>query len=362
MARRPFRSSPGQTRAVIAAVALLAIAGLLTLRPFLPALGWGAIVAVSLWPWRERLARRWPGRTRFAIPLGMTLLVLLAFVVPVIVVVKAIADESIAVAGWAAQISAQGLPAPDFLARLPQGDHVVSWWNDNLAVPGAFGHLLHGSRSGSPISLGAGSRLLGEAAHRVLLIGFMLLTLFFLLRDGGSVARGMRIGGQRAFGASGEKVGDQIVLAIRGTVNGLVVVGFGQGLSMGMAYEISGVPHAPLLGLLTGLLSVVPFGSLVAVFAAAGLLAASGQIVWAVLIVVLGAVVIFVADHFVRPALIGGATRVPFLLVLLGIFGGIESWGLIGLVLGPALMAALILLWREWIGAQEGPLNPPRPA
>ena len=68
--------------------------------------------------------------------------------------------------------------------------------------------------------------------------------------------------------------------------------------------------------------------------------------------------VVFVADHFIRPVLIGGSTRLPFVLVLLGIIGGIESWGLIGLVLGPALMAALLLLWREWVGEEPGPLAP----
>ena len=60
--------------------------------------------------------------------------------------------------------------------------------------------------------------------------------------------------------------------------------------------------------------------------------------------------VIFVADHAVRPALIGGATKLPFLWVLLGILGGVETFGLLGLFLGPAVMAALILLWRQWTG------------
>jgi predicted PurR-regulated permease PerM len=107
------------------------------------------------------------------------------------------------------------------------------------------------------------------------------------------------------------------------------------------------------------LLSAIPFGAVLAYAAAAGLLAASGDIGMAVAIAVFGSVVVFVADHFVRPVLIGGATRLPFILVLLGIIGGIEAWGLIGIVLGPALMAALLLLWREWIGTQKGPLNPP---
>ena len=67
-----------------------------------------------------------------------------------------------------------------------------------------------------------------------------------------------------------------------------------------------------------------------------------------VAVFVAGTVVVFVADHFVRPVLIGGAARLPFLWVLLGILGGLESSGLLGLFLGPALMAALITLWREW--------------
>ncbi len=56
--------------------------------------------------------------------------------------------------------------------------------------------------------------------------------------------------------------------------------------------------------------------------------------------------------------MIGGATRVPFVLVLLGILGGVEAWGLVGVFMGPAIMAALVLLWREWVGAQPGPINP----
>jgi predicted PurR-regulated permease PerM len=84
----------------------------------------------------------------------------------------------------------------------------------------------------------------------------------------------------------------------------------------------------------------------------------SGKALAAAIIVVAGAFVAFIADHFVRPTLIGGATRLPFIWVLLGILGGITAWGLVGLFIGPAIMAALILLWREWIGSQKGPINP----
>jgi predicted PurR-regulated permease PerM len=112
--------------------------------------------------------------------------------------------------------------------------------------------------------------ILRGLVHRLLLVSFMLITLFFLLRDGQSVASALRIGTRRGFGEAGERVAHQAVQAIRGTVNGLVIVGFGEGLILGITYGIAGATHAALLGLLTGLLSAIPLGATVAVAVAAG--------------------------------------------------------------------------------------------
>jgi predicted PurR-regulated permease PerM len=73
----------------------------------------------------------------------------------------------------------------------------------------------------------------------------------------------------------------------------------------------------------------------------------------AIAILVFGSLVVFVADHFVRPVLIGSTTRLPFLWVLLGIFGGLETFGLVGLFLGPAIMSVLIAMWREGADATD---------
>jgi predicted PurR-regulated permease PerM len=98
---------------------------------------------------------------------------------------------------------------------------------------------------------------------------------------------------------------------------------------------------------------MIPFGAAVLIGLAALMLLGQGAVGWAMAIIALGAAVIFVADHFVRPVLIGGATRLPFLWVLIGILGGVEAFGLLGLFIGPAVMAALILLWRELVTASE---------
>jgi predicted PurR-regulated permease PerM len=93
---------------------------------------------------------------------------------------------------------------------------------------------------------------------------------------------------------------------------------------------------------------MIPFAAPLVFGVAALLLAAQGAMVAAIAVAVWGTIVLFVADHFVRPLLIGGAIRLPFLWVLLGILGGLETFGLLGLFLGPVIMALAMALGREW--------------
>jgi predicted PurR-regulated permease PerM len=111
---------------------------------------------------------------------------------------------------------------------------------------------------------------------------------------------------------------------------------------------VAGVPHAVLFGVLTTMFALAPFGAWIA-FAAASLtlFATSGSIVGPICLVAFSSTVMLLGDNIVQPALIGGAARLPFLWTLFGIIGGLESFGLIGLFVGPVLMAALLTVWRE---------------
>lgn len=346
-----------QRRSGLVAILVLALLGGWTLHAFVPALAWAVIIAISLWPWRTRALALWPGGAELAWPTLFTVMVAGLFVVPLIMVAHAVAVDGRVLLEWSAEVRSHGLPMPDFIAHLPGGESIASWWREHLSTPAAFGNLrLSGDPAVSPLN--TGEHLLAFLLRRTVLALFLLVIVFFLMRDGEAIARSLRFGCRRAFGDAGVNVAMQALHAVRGTVNGLVVVGFGEGVLLGVVYALAGAPHAALLGLLTGLLSAIPFGAAVAAAGAAALLAAAGHVVAAALVAVIAAVVIFVADHFVRPVMIGDATRLPFVLVLLGILGGIEAWGLVGLVLGPALIAVLMLLWREWVGSQQGPLNP----
>ena len=133
----------------------------------------------------------------------------------------------------------------------------------------------------------------------------------------------------------GERVGEQMIASIHGTVDGLVLVGIGErAILMGVVYAFAGVPHPTLFGAVTGIAAIVPFAAPAAFALAALLLILQGSMVTAIVVFTIGMAMALVADHFIRPALIGGATKLPFLWVLLGILGGVEAWGLLGLFLG----------------------------
>jgi predicted PurR-regulated permease PerM len=344
----------GSTRPQIAARMVLALLlfgfGLWTLHRYLPALIWAAILAIAVWPLYQRTLRRWPpGKHNILLPGVFTAVLGLMFIVPLVMVGIQAGKEIRSVYGTIDKARTEGIPPPEWLGHLPAGSQqATNWWNENLANPDSAKELLQKARQSE--FMANGRELGAEVAHRAVLFGFTLLTLFFLFKEGDRVSAQMQRASSRAFGPAGERVGRQMIASVHGTVDGLVLVGLGEGFIMGIAYLITGVPHPTLFGLFTAVAAMVPFGAPVAFGIAALILLTQGSMVSAVVILVLGMVVSFAADHFVRPVLIGGATRLPFLWVLLGILGGVETWGLLGLFLGPAIMAALILLWREWAG------------
>jgi predicted PurR-regulated permease PerM len=347
----PDGATKAQQTAKFVLALLLAAVGLWTLHRYLPALVWACILAISFWPLFQRATRRWPpGRHNVALPSVFTAAIGLLFIVPFVLVAWQASKEVHGIYEMFEQARTEGIPPPEWLGHLPVGGgQAMRWWQDNLASPGQASDLIKRARGSEFV---ANSRELGgEAVHRVVLFGFTLLTLFFLFKEGERLNAQLLRASQRAFGPAGERIGRQMIASVHGTVDGLVLVGLAEGFLLGIVYLLAGVPHPTLFGLFTAVAAMVPFGAPVVFGIAALILLIQGSVVWAVIVAVSGMVVSFIADHFIRPTLIGKTTRLPFLWVLLGILGGVETWGLVGLFLGPAVMAALMMLWREWSGA-----------
>jgi predicted PurR-regulated permease PerM len=327
--------------ALIIAVVLLSV---WMLWRFVPALAWASVLAIATWPLRQAFANRGMGKTGLAALLTFILAFLL--VLPLIGLGFQAAHESGAFMQWVADVRQNGLGTPQWLSHVPLvGNSLTAWWQANLGEPGAARALFGHAETGGVVSV---TRSLGiQVANRLTTLVFTLLTLFFLYRDGPRIMDEAQVISGRLFGPPGTELGKNAIAAVRGTVNGLVLVGLAEGVLLGIAYWAAGLSHAALFGLLTAVLATVPFGAPVVFIACALYLLAQAQTTAAITLLVFGVLVTFIADHFVRPLLIGNSTRLPFLWVLLGIFAGLETFGLVGLFLGPAVISILIAVWRE---------------
>ncbi|MDE1182573.1 AI-2E family transporter [Paraburkholderia sp.] len=330
--------------------ALLVLLALWVIHDFLPAVAWAGVIAIALWPVLRKIeSHRWfNGRTTL-IAVMITLAIALLVVLPVGIGIAQAAREAHDLLDWFHQVQENGIPMPDLVSRLPYGaQQVATWWQANLAQPLRESPAMKGLHGSAVITFGRhfGAR----AAHGLMVFGFMLVTLFVIFQAGPRLSGSLLKAVQRAFGRDGAGLVSRMASAVRGTVSGLVVVGLGEGALLGVAYWIAGVPHVALLGVVTAIAAMLPFCAPV-VFCASALWLAmvAGKVGFAIALAVFGFVVVFVAEHFVRPVLIGNSTRLPFLLVLFGILGGAETFGLIGLFIGPALMTVLMVLWTDYV-------------
>lgn len=239
----------------------LALVGLWTLRSFLPALAWGAILVIAAWPVYRRARRGWPPRGHdILVPAIFTACIALLFLLPLGLLAVQAVREAGALLHWLQEAQRTGLPVPGWMSTLPFGARQAGqWWQANLGEPGAAAKLLERLDTARLYALG---RQFGaDLLHRAVLFGFTILTLFFLFRDGKVLAAQLLRAGTRVLGPSGERLARQIVASVHGTVDGLVLVGLGEGLLLGIAYAVAGVPHPTLLGALTALAAMIPLGA-----------------------------------------------------------------------------------------------------
>jgi predicted PurR-regulated permease PerM len=334
----------------------LLLLGLWMVSGVLPALVWAVVIAVAIDPLYLRAEQRWFGqRHRNILAAAITLLIALVLIVPIVLGVTRAAGEAAAIVRWIGEAQRNGIAVPDWVHQLPAiGESVERWWQDHLATPEGATQQLHHINATNWIDH---SRLIGAGLlRRSIILGITLIALFFLLRDRDLIVAQCRAAADQLLGDDGEKILRQAIQSVRGTIDGLVLVGLGEGAVMTIPYVALGVPHPLLLGAVTAVAAIIPFGAAVVFAFAAVALLLQGAGIAAIAVIVIGLSVVGIADHFVRPALIGNATRLPFLWVLVGIIGGVESFGLIGLFVGPATMSVLFLLWRDFLDeAREAP-------
>ena len=132
-----------------------------------------------------------------------------------------------------------------------------------------------------------------------------------------------------------ERISRVVPATISSTVTGMTLIAIGEGLVLGVAYWIAGVPSPVTLGAITGLMALIPGGAPLSFTLVSIYLAASGSPIAGVALFVWGSVELFIVDKTLRPKLVGGPIKLPFLPTFFGLIGGVKTMGLLGLFIGP---------------------------
>ncbi|MDT8440532.1 MAG: AI-2E family transporter YdiK [Desulfuromonadales bacterium] len=336
---------------VIFMVSAMAASCLWILRPFLPALVWSATIVIATWPLMSRIQTEFGGRRRAAVAVMIGLL-LLVFVIPFALAVGTIVDNAPKIAAFGKQLSALGIPTPpEWLGSLPligQSLH-DSWQTIAAENPEALALRV------TPYARDFGGWLVAQAGSFGLMFIHILLTLLLsaiLFLHGEQAADTVRRFAFRIAGARGENAAVLAGLATRAVALGVVVTALVQSLLAGLGLLVVGIPYASLLTALIFMLTIAQIGAGPVLLPVVGWLFWTGNIGWGVAMLI-WSVLVMALDNVLRPLLIRRSANLPLLLVFAGVIGGLLAFGLIGLFIGPVLLAVSYTLLQAWISEEE---------
>jgi len=334
----------------ISAIVLLVVGCLVVLRPFLGAILAAAILCFSTWPIYRFIEDKTGGR-RWLAALVMTLLILFVLVVPLALIALSFRDDVPQLIENVREALAHGMPQPpQWVAGIPiVGGHLDTAWRELADSPVALGETLKRFSQPARAALVQTGLIIAEGVLQFTLIAFVG---YFFYRDGAVLVEALRNALNRVAGDLTERLLGIVGGTINGVVYGIVGTGLAQGLVALIGFAIAGVPGAIMLASLTFILSIVPAGPPLIWVGATVWLVYQDQTGWAVFMAIWGFVVISGIDNIVKPLLISRGASLPFVLVLLGVFGGVLAFGFVGIFLGPTLLAVGFNLVRSWTAAR----------
>jgi predicted PurR-regulated permease PerM len=308
------------------------------------------VIGFASWPLYKRLRASLGGRD--AISATLALILVLSFIIVPIVFTSLYAIKEVRVwAAWAIEANKSGATVPMWIADLPVvGVGAAEQWQRYFGHPGGLGELVQ-AVSGSNIgNIYRGLLVVGSSAFQALLtLLFLLITLFFVYRDGDRLVAQLDRLGERVLPERWERVSRIVPMTISSTVMGMTVIAIGEGIVLGIAYWLAGVPSPVTLGIITGVMALIPGGAPLSFTLVSVYLVASGAHINGIALLAWGSTELFVVDKTLRPRLVGGPIKLPFLPTFFGLIGGVKTMGFLGLFVGPVLMALIVSIWREWV-------------
>ncbi len=333
--------------AQIAGVALIVVTSFLVMRPFFVPMAWAAILAYASWPLHTRIDRALGGRLSLS-ALAMTVLMVIVVIVPAGLVSAALVVEIQnaydGLRGWL-----PGAPAT-FTATIRDipwvGARAADWIDGLVANPGQLRQWVL-ARTGLLVGLAASTA--GDLGRVVLNAILTLLTLFFFYRHGGALLPQIHNAARRLAGGAVDPFFLTLGEAVRAVVYGTLSTALTQAVLLALGAWTIGLGSPVLLGAAAGILALTPpVGPPLVYVPAAIWLLVQGRIVSGLVFLGWGILVVSMVDNVIKSWFLRGGARIPFLLGLFGILGGLVAFGPLGVFVGPIAIALLLTLWRSW--------------
>lgn len=331
----------------------LIIACWLVLRPFLDAILFAIVIAISTRPAFKWLTQRLKGRRSLAAFLCCAAVVL-ALVGPAAMLAVSAADAGTNLLDHLrARLSEGPIEPPGWMSSIPFvgptiADNFRNLGGSRLELVRALQAIAEPFRD---VAIAAGGTLGGGLLQLVLAV----FLLFFLYRDGQTIAERFERASERVAGPDAAELIAVAQNTVRSVMLGMVGTAVAQSLVATLGFAIAGVPAPLLLGAATFVTSPVPFGPPLVWGGAAIWLYASGETGWAIFMAIYGAVVISSVDNILKPLLISRNSGLTLAPTLLGVFGGVIAFGFMGLFIGPTVIALAMNVGAKWLDQQVEP-------
>jgi predicted PurR-regulated permease PerM len=338
-------------RAILAAV----LVGILlltyeVLQPFIVPTIWAAILAYVSWPLHIRVSRLIRRRQTLS-ALVTTLIVSMVIVLPLVWLVVTLQTEVVSAWGKIQSLLLSKPVLPEHVQQLPMvGPWLTQRWAELVADPTVLKHALQNWMTQSADEV---SSVVGGVGRNAAKLFIALFAMFFFLRDGARFFSQTRMVLEGMLGARARDYLKAIGDTTQAVVYALVLAALAQGVVAGVGYAIAGLGAPIFLGAVTALVALIPFATPLMWISLSVWLVVTGQVGSGVFLLIWGAAVVSTVDNVVRPLVISNHTTMPLILVVFGVLGGVIAFGLVGLFIGPVVLAVSLAIWREWLEQRQ---------
>lgn len=343
----------GELTRIVLSVLLIAMligASFYVLRPFLLSVVWGAMIVVATWPLMLQVQARL--RRRGLAVVAMTVAMLLIFVVPLILAVQAVIGNIDTITRFLRALPDWTIPLPpDWVSGIPLvGAKIAEAWTEVAAagvtdLAGRLRPFMEDAAKWVAVAFGS---------FGIFTIEFLLTVVIaaILYANGETAREGLIRFGRRLAGDRGQGVVILAGQAIRAVALGVVVTALVQTILAGIGLAVAGVPFAGLLTAVILLLCIAQVGPVIVLIGAIVWLFYNDHTGWGTALIV-WTVIVGMLDNVLRPLLIKRGADLPLLLIFAGVIGGLLAFGIIGLFVGPVVLAVTYTLLKEWLADQD---------